>query len=715
MNPLRKYVKHLTLLAVIFLITCSDEPESQNDSKADKSGENYNQNDVSDASSSDYFAEIDNQCAKIGDDSPDTLNLTEDFQVSQMPPIKTIDVKFVGPLGEKYQSMPPNCIDNDGDYYGKYCGWGDDCDDNNPNFNTYCPDCTKQNYKGCPCLSAKTTCFTHDLNLVGVGICQTGIQACKGGFWKECVGEIPPENETCDSLDNDCDGSVDEGVKSTCDNCDFGCFRQTIAPKTDNPFVISEYSKNVKYDKNGNITTKAVKQVPIKFGFIWIANSNENTVSKLDTKTGNEVGRYKVCSDPSRTAVDLVGDVWVGCRDNGGIIKIIGNKNKCVDKNKNGKIDTAEDKNKNKKIEANEMLPYLKDECIKFEVFPEGKGNWNTVPRAAGVDKDNYAWIGFYYLDKLVKLHPQTGKTVDNISLGCSPYGLAIDKGGIIWISGRGCGSLLRVDPKTKKVDKIAFDKGSPYGMSIDSLGNIWLADTGSHTSQYNPLTKKWTHIKHGLWSRGVASSNTGHVYVALDTASAVAKININTLKLEKEISIGNGKYPVGIAVDHDGFIWAINQGSNSATKINPKTDTVVGEYPVGLNPYTYSDMTGYALLNYTLPSGYYVHSFGLFIAKYYVAESKSVKKWEFIDVKGQFPKGAYVLVYYRAGYTPNGMEKTAWTGPFGPIPPEKMPIDLTKENVLGFYMQVKIVMQANQDKKSPIIEKIIVQSHVVN
>jgi len=43
------------------------------------------------------------------------------------------------------------------------------------------------------------------------------------------------------------------------------------------------------------------------------------------------------------------------------------------------------------------------------------------------------------------------------------------------------------------------------------------------------------------------------------------------------------------------------------------------------------------------------------------------------------------------------------------------MPIDLTKENVLGFYMQVKIVMQANQDKKSPVIEKIIVQSHVVN
>jgi len=44
---LREYMKHLTLLAVIFLITCSDESASQNDSKADESSENYNQNGVS--------------------------------------------------------------------------------------------------------------------------------------------------------------------------------------------------------------------------------------------------------------------------------------------------------------------------------------------------------------------------------------------------------------------------------------------------------------------------------------------------------------------------------------------------------------------------------------------------------------------------------------------------------------------------------------------
>jgi len=83
--------------------------------------------------------------------------------------------------------------------------------------------------------------------------------------------------------------------------------------------------------------------------------------------------------------------------------------------------------------------------------------------------------------------------------------------------------------------------------------------------------------------------------------------------------------------------------------------------------------------------------------------------------MKGQFPADSSVLVYYRAGFTPQGIEKVPWTGPFGPFPPEKLPIDLTKEKVLSFYLQVKIVMQANLDKKSPTLEKIIVQSHIVD
>ena len=43
------------------------------------------------------------------------------------------------------------------------------------------------------------------------GVCQAGAQLCTGGMWGMCVGEIGPSMEVCDGLDNDCDTFIDEG------------------------------------------------------------------------------------------------------------------------------------------------------------------------------------------------------------------------------------------------------------------------------------------------------------------------------------------------------------------------------------------------------------------------------------------------------------------------------------------------------------------------
>ena len=48
----------------------------------------------------------------------------------------------------------------------------------------------------------------------GVGICTPGVMKCdNGGLY--CDGHVGPSEEVCDGLDNNCNGSVDEGVANT--------------------------------------------------------------------------------------------------------------------------------------------------------------------------------------------------------------------------------------------------------------------------------------------------------------------------------------------------------------------------------------------------------------------------------------------------------------------------------------------------------------------
>ena len=82
------------------------------------------------------------------------------------------------------------CVDEDGDGYGTNCSKGSDCDDANPNFTTYCPDCSKGNYPGCVCSGKSAPCYSADSSTKGVGQCKAGTQACKAGIWQQCIGEI---------------------------------------------------------------------------------------------------------------------------------------------------------------------------------------------------------------------------------------------------------------------------------------------------------------------------------------------------------------------------------------------------------------------------------------------------------------------------------------------------------------------------------------------
>ena len=68
-------------------------------------------------------------------------------------------------------------------------------------------DCDQTTDEGCACETGATRPCGTD-----VGECAPGMQTCTGGVWSGCDGGVQPATESCNSLDDDCDGTTDNGT-----------------------------------------------------------------------------------------------------------------------------------------------------------------------------------------------------------------------------------------------------------------------------------------------------------------------------------------------------------------------------------------------------------------------------------------------------------------------------------------------------------------------
>jgi hypothetical protein len=367
----------------------------------------------------------------------------------------------------------------------------------------------------------------------------------------------------------------------------------------------------------------------IDFSYVWVANSGQGTVSKLNTRDMLEEGRYLTRPDgdgsPSRTSVNVDGSAVAVANRAHGLVKIWASSEDCEDDNGMAGIQTSNG--------PTDILAWDTEECVAwFNPFdgatvqrpvawtpgdcPEDQKIWTVT--GEGGQSEGQCGPGSAPTVHLVD--GMTGDIDDSIDVSAADapctqgggqvgaYGGAVDGDGNFWFHGRENTYLIRVDFETHDYEAFddVVDNWGSYGITVDQEGRVWTTRY-DRVSMFDYDTTSWTHIdmpflpgesglgedKQGrIWTGGKGLGGNGMNYVGW--------VDKDTLTVGDSFVL-NGEYPKGVSIDFDGKIWGV--GGATAVRIEP--DDYTQNVYNGLDgAYTYSDMAGGALKNVACPEG---------------------------------------------------------------------------------------------------------------
>jgi hypothetical protein len=141
------------------------------------------------------------ECNGIDDDCDDMI---DEGCADECEDITDCEDQFgVAPCGawecnfRQCEVVCPDCTDGDLDGFGTGTGCaGPDCDDDDDTIGD----------------TGARACYSGPSGTEGVGTCLAGTEFCSNGVFGTCTGEVTPSGEACNDEDDDCDSMVDEDL-----------------------------------------------------------------------------------------------------------------------------------------------------------------------------------------------------------------------------------------------------------------------------------------------------------------------------------------------------------------------------------------------------------------------------------------------------------------------------------------------------------------------
>ncbi|KIG13321.1 Methionine ABC transporter ATP-binding protein [Enhygromyxa salina] len=348
------------------------------------------------------------------------------------------------------------------------------------------------------------------------------------------------------------------------------------------------------------------------FSYIWIANSSQGTMTKLNTDTMVEEGRYYMRPDgagsPSRTTVSLSGNVAISARTSGGgVTKFWADIADCEESNGMPGIQTSSG--------ANDILAWDMEECRAWHQPFVGKNYTSNRPMAWAPGELNEGTC-LYENEKLwtsgsngqtevLLLDGETGEIEETINIAAVGagylYGGAVDGEGNFW-GLQNSSKIIRVDRNDFTVQDWPVPSGPGYGIAIDAQSRVWTCG-GGHASRFDPETETWQSTPGA--SSGIGGCMTdgeGTLYHSRYPQGVIVAIDTDTVAPVGEFVIP--AYVHGISIDFKGMVWGVTFAGSSVYRLDPET-ALFDTYSGLVGAYTYSDMTGFGLSSVSsTPSG---------------------------------------------------------------------------------------------------------------